>query len=146
MQLTKKLVIWQPILPFGGRHKVRNWCGLPYMGMFCQILPDTFTYSAICRGNCQPGKIRWQVGRLLPTTLHVCFPVGTLSLLTDCTWSESQPQQSFWFWSTIFTLFIIFALAMWYAHQPYCTISTTSSVTRYSQKIWAPDSFFSRFI
>jgi hypothetical protein len=50
------------------------------MGMFCQILPDTFTYSAICRGNCQPGKIHWQVGRLLPTTLSVylLFTMGFL--------------------------------------------------------------------
>jgi len=76
----RSLFIWQPILPFGGRHKVQNWSGLPYMGMFCQILPDTFTYSAICRGNCQPGKICWQVGRLLPTTLKVHK--------FDCYWPE----------------------------------------------------------
>ena len=58
---------------------VQYLCQPLYMAMFCHILSSTFTYSAICHGNCQPGKILWQIGRLLPTTLSVPKSVFHLS-------------------------------------------------------------------
>jgi hypothetical protein len=93
--LGNNIIGWETIhfevrLAFLEGQRVRNECKIPYMAIFCQILPSTFTCSAICHGNCRLGKFLWQTGKLLPTTLFTCsgtmrqsptpHPSGPLSL------------------------------------------------------------------